>query len=131
MSEVSRVRISWWPMMATAVLIATSVLIAQQGKPVDDAALRASGVTGEEWLTYGLDLGEKRFSPLTQINTSTVSRLGLAWSYDIPGTLGNPPGGGNQEATPLMWNGSPSSPIDFSPRARLASIPRRVGSASA
>jgi quinohemoprotein ethanol dehydrogenase len=40
------------------------------------------------------------FSPLNQINTSNVSRLGLAWSYD------SGPGGGNQEGTPLEWNGT-------------------------
>jgi PQQ-dependent dehydrogenase (methanol/ethanol family) len=26
------------------------------------------------------------------------------WSFDIPGAFGGPPGGGNQEATPLVWN---------------------------
>jgi hypothetical protein len=88
------------------VLLATWVAIAQQPRAVTDAVLRAAPGTGEEWLSYGHDLGEKRFSPLTQINASNVSRLGLAWSYDIPGTFGNPPGGGNQEATPLMWNGT-------------------------
>jgi PQQ-dependent dehydrogenase (methanol/ethanol family) len=88
------------------VLLATWVAVAQQGRPVTDAVLRTAPATGQEWLTYGLDLGEKRFSPLNQINTTNVSRLGLAWSYDLPGTFGNPPGGGNQEATPLMWNGT-------------------------
>src|ERR1700684_2356496 len=52
-----------------------------------------------EWLSYGLTPGETRYSPLNQINTSNVNRLGLAWSYDIG------PGGGNQEATPLISNG--------------------------
>ena len=95
-----------WSLIAVGVLLATWVAVAQQGRPVNDAVLRTAPTTGEEWLTYGLDLGEKRFSPLNQINTTNVSRLGLAWSYDIPGTFGNPPGGGNQEATPLMWNGT-------------------------
>jgi len=67
---------------------------------VDDLALRNAGRTGEEWLTYGLTPGETRYSPLKQIDTSNVSRLGLAWTYDV-GT-----GGGNQEATPLFWNGT-------------------------
>jgi len=72
----------------------------QPVRRVDDAALKNAGKTGDEWLTYGLDPGEKRFSPLTQINTSNVSRLGLAWSYDVG------VGGGWQEATPLVWNGA-------------------------
>jgi PQQ-dependent dehydrogenase (methanol/ethanol family) len=95
-----------WLVVALGILLATWVATAQQGRPVTDAVLRTAANTGEEWLTYGLDLGEKRFSPLSQINATNVSRLGLAWSYDIPATFGNPPGGGNQEATPLMWNGT-------------------------
>jgi quinohemoprotein ethanol dehydrogenase len=73
---------------------------AQQGRRVDDAALRNAGKTGEEWLSYGVTPGETRYSPLSQINTGNVSRLGLAWSYD------SGPGGGNQEGTPLEWNGT-------------------------
>jgi quinohemoprotein ethanol dehydrogenase len=72
---------------------------AQQPRKVDDAALKNAGKTGEEWLTYGLTPGETRYSPLKQIDTSNVNRLGLAWSYDV-GT-----GGGTQESTPLVSNG--------------------------
>jgi quinohemoprotein ethanol dehydrogenase len=54
----------------------------------------------DEWTSYGLTPGETRYSPLNQINTSNVSRLGLNWSFD----LGR--GGGNQEATPLFSNGT-------------------------
>jgi len=72
----------------------------QQPRRVDDAALRNAGKTGEEWVSYGLTPGETRYSPLKQIDASNVSRLGLDWSYDVG------PGGGNQEATPLMSNGT-------------------------
>jgi quinohemoprotein ethanol dehydrogenase len=72
----------------------------QQPRRIDDAALRNAGKTGEEWLSYGLTPGETRYSPLKQIDASNVSRLGLDWSYDIG------PGGGGQEATPLMSNGT-------------------------
>ena len=54
----------------------------------------------DEWLTYGLNQAETRFSPLTDINATNVERLGLAWSYDVGS------GGGGQEATPLVWNGT-------------------------
>ena len=60
---------------------------------------RAAG-SGDEWLSYGLTPGETRYSPLKQIDSSNISRLGLAWSYEVG------PGGGNQEGTPLMWNGT-------------------------
>ncbi|PWU02669.1 MAG: PQQ-dependent dehydrogenase, methanol/ethanol family [Terriglobia bacterium] len=63
-------------------------------------SLSAQRRPGEEWLTYGLTSGETRYSPLNQINTSNVSKLTQLWSYD----LGS--GGGNQEATPLVWNGT-------------------------
>ena len=72
----------------------------QQPRRVDDAALRNAGKSGEEWLSYGLTAGETRYSPLNQINATNVSRLGLGWSYDVG------PGGGGQEATPLMYNGT-------------------------
>jgi quinohemoprotein ethanol dehydrogenase len=75
------------------------VAMAQQPRRVDDAALRSSGKTGEEWLTNGLNYGETRFSPLKQIDASNVGRLGLAWSYEVG------PGGGTQESTPLVANG--------------------------
>ena len=68
-----------------------------QSRRLDDAALRKAG-SGDEWVTYGLDQAETRFSPLTEINASNVARLGLAWSYDVGS------GGGGQEATPLVWN---------------------------
>src|ERR1041385_6676561 len=77
----------------------TGLLIGQTRR-IDDLALRNSGKTGEEWLTYGLTPGETRYSPLKQIDASNVSRLGLAYSYDVG------LGGGGQEATPLVYNGT-------------------------
>jgi quinohemoprotein ethanol dehydrogenase len=66
--------------------------------PVDDAALRNAAAAPEQWLTIGRDYAETRFSPLRQIDSSNVTRLGLAWSYD-PGSLRG------LEATPLVANG--------------------------
>src|SRR5215467_5288983 len=83
----------------TGLLFATWTVTGQQTRRIDDVALKNAGKTGEEWLAYGLTPGETRYSPLKQIDTSNVSRLGLAWSYDVG------QGGGNQEATPLFWNG--------------------------
>src|SRR5436309_12295158 len=82
------------------LLLATWIAAGQQVRRVDDLALRNAGKTGEEWLTYGLTPGETRYSPLKQIDTTNVSRLGLAWSYDVG------QGGGTQEATPLVVNGT-------------------------
>jgi quinohemoprotein ethanol dehydrogenase len=82
------------------LVLATWAVSAQQTRRIDDLALKTAGKTGEDWLTYGLTPQETRYSPLKQIDTTNVSRLGLAWSFDL-GT-----GGGNQEATPLEWNGN-------------------------
>ena len=91
----------WTPWTIFAGLILTTwMAVAQQPRRVDDAALRNAGQSGDEWLAYGRTPGETRYSPLNQINAGNVSRLGLAWSYDVGA------GGGGQEATPLMWNGS-------------------------
>jgi quinohemoprotein ethanol dehydrogenase len=66
-------------------------------QPVDDARLTAAA-SSAEWLTIGRDYAETRFSPLTQINSSNVGRLGLAWSYDTQSLRG-------LEATPLVADG--------------------------
>ncbi len=84
--------------IAIGSLLAAS-LLAQQPRPVDDARLKSAGGNGADWLTYGFTPGETRYSPLNQINSGNVKRLGLAWSYDLGA------GGGGQEATPLVWNG--------------------------
>src|SRR5579863_8495009 len=87
-------------LLSTSVAIAASVAVGQQAaKSVTDAVLKNAGKTGTEWLSYGLTPGETRYSPLNVINTANVSRLGLAWSYDLNS------GGGNQEGTPLEFNG--------------------------
>ena len=67
---------------------------------VDDAALRNGGAADGEWLTVGLNLAETRYSPLKHVTTENVSRLGLAWSYELGSS------GGGQLATPLLWNGT-------------------------
>ena len=87
---------------AIVVLTFIGNLEAQQPRAVDAAALKAAGTAKDPmagtWLSYGLTQGETRYSPLTQINTSNVGKLGLSWSYVVGA------GGGNQEATPLVWN---------------------------
>lgn len=38
----------------------------------------------DNWPQFGRTPGEQHYSPLDQINADTVSRLGLAWHYDLP-----------------------------------------------
>jgi quinohemoprotein ethanol dehydrogenase len=93
---------------ATTWLAALSLLgyaaagSAQQPIVVDSKVLKNAGTSSDQfpgsWLTYGRTPGETRYSPLKQLDTSNVKRLGLAWSYAVGA------GGANQEGTPLVWN---------------------------
>jgi PQQ-dependent dehydrogenase (methanol/ethanol family) len=67
-------------------------------KGVDDAALRAGDADAANWITYGRNYSEQRFSPLRQIDEQSVSKLGLAWSYDFGTRRG-------LEATSLVKDG--------------------------
>jgi len=70
----------------------------ERGKPVDDATLRGAASNAGEWLTYGRDYAETRFSPLKEINASNIAQLGLAhvWPTQALGAM---------EATPLISDG--------------------------
>jgi quinohemoprotein ethanol dehydrogenase len=89
--------------LASATLVVAAagwVATAQQPRRVDDNALRNAAKNGDEWLTVGRDYAETHFSPLKQIDTTNVKRLGLAWTWDTES-----PSGARIEATPLMSNG--------------------------
>jgi len=77
------------------VSLVCSSAVAQEVVKVDERAVSNPGV---EWLNYGRDYQEQRFSPLKQINQSNISQLDLAWSFDFSAARG-------MEATPLVHNG--------------------------
>jgi quinohemoprotein ethanol dehydrogenase len=79
-------------------LVAGMAVLALQTPRIDDKALK-NATRGTEWLSYGMDYSEQRYSTATQINTSNVGKLAPAWSYQV----GN--GGGPQAGTPLYANG--------------------------
>ncbi|HTB19300.1 MAG TPA: PQQ-binding-like beta-propeller repeat protein, partial [Bryobacteraceae bacterium] len=83
--------------------VAWQIAMAQASRPIDDAALKAAGRTGEEWISYNVNWSEQRYSPLDQINASNISKLGLAWYVDIPAAPGRPQT--HQEGTPLVHDG--------------------------
>src|SRR5690348_13400548 len=85
--------------------LAAWLAVAQQSRQVDETALKNAGKTGEEWISYNVNWSEQRYSPLNQIDSSNVNRLGLAWSYDIPAVPGNPQTQIRHEGTPLVYNG--------------------------
>jgi len=63
-------------------MAASSALSAQATVEIDNAAL-ANAADGRNWAAWGRNFNEQRFSPLEQINTQTVNRLGLAWSLEL------------------------------------------------
>ncbi|MEM1246343.1 MAG: PQQ-dependent dehydrogenase, methanol/ethanol family [Acidobacteriota bacterium] len=67
-------------------------------RAVDSVRLAAAAAETESWLSYGRTYDEQRFSPLDHVNSDTVGRLGLAWSYDTGRGRGH-------EATPLVEGG--------------------------
>jgi quinohemoprotein ethanol dehydrogenase len=67
-------------------------------KTIDDKALKQANARKGDWLTYGRDYAETRYSPLKQITASNVKNLGLVWSFDTNTNRG-------LEATPLVVDG--------------------------
>ncbi len=72
----------------------------------ESAAARAANVTAErlaaneadQWLTSGRDANGTYYSPLTDIDTANVAKLGFAWDYHLGTHRG-------QESTPLVIDG--------------------------
>jgi quinohemoprotein ethanol dehydrogenase len=60
--------------------------------------LKAADAEPRNWLADGRDGNKDYFSPLDAIDTTTVGRLGFAWSYDLGTHRG-------QEATPIVIDG--------------------------
>jgi glucose dehydrogenase len=48
---------------------------------IDDQRLRSAAENRGDWLLYGRDYGQQRFSPLDQINVESVKRLVPRWIY--------------------------------------------------
>jgi quinohemoprotein ethanol dehydrogenase len=69
-------------------------------KPADIDESRIINADREpgNWMTYGRTYSEQHFSPLNQINDRNVSRLRLAWYYNLDTNRG-------QEATPIVIDG--------------------------
>ena len=66
---------------------------------INTAEIIANDAHDRNWLNYGLNYGETRFSQLNKIDTDTVGELGLAWSLDLHSRRG-------VEATPIVVDGA-------------------------
>ncbi|ARN74767.1 PQQ-dependent dehydrogenase, methanol/ethanol family [Oceanicoccus sagamiensis] len=65
---------------------------------VTEQRLNNAAHDGDNWLSHGRTYSEQRFSPLTQINDSNISTLGLAWFAELNTQRGI-------EATPIVVDG--------------------------
>jgi quinohemoprotein ethanol dehydrogenase len=95
---------------SATILVLASIAFVEKTKP--GSALHIAKVVGAvqdkqistiednsgDWLTYGRNYGEERFSPLGQITKENVGQLGLAWSLNLGTKRGI-------EATPLVVDG--------------------------
>jgi alcohol dehydrogenase (cytochrome c)/quinohemoprotein ethanol dehydrogenase len=66
---------------------------------VTNERLAQANADTDNWLSYGRTHDEQRFSPLDQIDSSNVAKLGLVWFADMDTARG-------QEATPLVVDGA-------------------------
>ena len=83
------------PWLSAAALAATSLALAA---PVDDQRLLAAPQDAANWLSYGRDYSNQRFSPLAAIDRANVRQLAPRWIYQtgIPASF---------QATPLIVDG--------------------------
>src|SRR5262249_10950867 len=89
-----------------AAAIATSMAVACFPAPVSangvDTKRRIEAKSPEnagQWMSYGRDYSEQRYSPLKLINADNVGQLGLAWYGDLYER------GGSYETTPVVADG--------------------------
>ena len=81
-------------------ILETSIEISEEVKFANitqDRIVNADNEPGN-WLSYGRNYEEQRFSPLTQINKETIKDLELAWSFDMNSSRA-------LESTPIVENG--------------------------
>ena len=65
---------------------------------IDDAAIKNADANQGDWLSYGRNYAEDRYSKLDQITKDNLDELGLAWSLELESTRG-------VQATPIVVDG--------------------------
>jgi glucose dehydrogenase len=86
------------PLVLTSILLACIPASQAADAIHDDARLLQAHRDQSNWLTYGRDYSNQRFSPLTQINSANVERLAPRWIYQsgVASTF---------QATPIVVDG--------------------------
>ncbi|HEY1102665.1 MAG TPA: PQQ-dependent methanol/ethanol family dehydrogenase [Burkholderiaceae bacterium] len=104
-------------LLSTLVMAALGTL--QANAAVTDSMIEQDAKTGADVLSYGLGTQGQRFSPLTQINTSSVKNLVPAWSFSFGGEKQR-----GQESQPLVHNGKMFVTASYS---RIYAIDTKTG----
>lgn len=111
--------IGWLPFALPAALtVLTAALAVGPAAAVTDADLLNAQANADEWLTYGRDYRNQRFSPLTQITSQNVAGLRPVWAFSTGGDFGG------LEATPLIDDGVIYVSTDYS---RVVALDARSG----
>jgi quinohemoprotein ethanol dehydrogenase len=84
--------------LAAIVLLSCLATACSKSAGGVDGKQIAAADSNAEWPSTGKGYAEQRFSPLQQVSTTTVGKLGLAWSADFDTDRG-------QEATPIVADG--------------------------
>jgi quinoprotein glucose dehydrogenase len=89
----------------TAGLAALAIGCAQLGAGSSGKSSRVDPMARKdgEWVTWGADPGNTRYSPLDQINASNVGQMEVAWRWKASDIQGRPDP--NWKATPLVVDG--------------------------
>lgn len=95
-------KIAYWS-LGYVLLVAASACsnratTAPESRAQVDGARLANEDDGTDWASYGRTYSENHFSPLDEVSTDNVDRLGLAWSFDLDTTL-------RTDAQPLAADG--------------------------
>jgi len=91
-------KLSHWVVAACAALALAGCKESVPQGGIDAARLANAAADTANWITYGRDYAEQRYSPLAQIGTENADELGLAWFADLDTARG-------QEGTPLVIDG--------------------------
>lgn len=105
-------------MFAGAALASLALCACAQSAKVDDRRLLAADAERVNWMSYGRDYSNQRFSPLTQITASNVARLRPAWTYHsgVKATF---------QATPIVVDGTMYLSLPFNHIVALDAVSGR------
>ena len=71
------------PKISAALLLLACGVLNAQGNVTEERVIKEAA-EGTNWFLKGGDFGGEHFSPLDTVHDGNVSKLGLAWSADLP-----------------------------------------------